>query len=303
MTKLLVTGGAGFIGSHLADRLIADGHEVVVLDNLSTGKKKNLNPRAKFVECDIADYEKIAPHFAGVECVFHLAAQARIQPSIANPLPWNKSNITGTLNVLWAAYKAGVKKLVYSASSSVYGDQNRLPLTEDMTPRPKSPYGLQKLVGEMYCRLFSELYKFPTVVLRYFNVYGPRQTTEADGPYATVIGIFLDRFKNREPLPIVGDGEQQRDFTYVSDVVEANILAWQKEVLGGEIFNIGTGKNYSINEVAKIIGGESAHIPPRPAETRVTLADNTKAGKLLGWQPKNSLEKGIAELKKLYGLS
>src|SRR3990167_6262408 len=183
--RALVTGGAGFIGSHITDRLVSEGYEVVVLDNLTAGKREDVNKAAKFVKCDIVDFEAIAPHFAGVDAVFHCAALARIQPSIQNPLPPNEVNIKGTLNVLWAAHKAGVKKLVYSASSSVYGDQDSLPLREDMVPRPKNPYAVQKLVGEMYTTLFSKLYGLPTASLRYFNVYGPRQTTTSDGPYAT----------------------------------------------------------------------------------------------------------------------
>ena len=300
MSKILVTGGAGFIGSHLVDRLIALGHDVVILDNLTTGRKENINQQAKLIECDISDHEDIQPHFNDVEGVFHLAAQARIQPSIQNPLPANRSNVTGTLNVLWASHLAGVKKFIYSASSSVYGDQPTLPLSENLLPQPKNPYALQKLVGEMYCQLFSMLYNLPTVVLRYFNVYGPRQLV--DGPYATVIGIFLDQIKAEKPLTVVGDGEQRRDFTHVRDVVEANLLAWQKDLPTGAIINVGTGKNYSINEVAALIGNNIARIPPRPGETRLTQADNTKAKKFLGWSPKISLEEGIAELKKLHGI-
>lgn len=301
MSKVLVTGGAGFIGSHLVDRLLEAGHEVVVIDDLSTGRQQNLNPKAQFTKADIADYDAIAPQFAGVEAVFHLAARARIQPSIQHPLQSNASNITGTLNVLWAAKNAGVKKVIYSASSSAYGDQPTLPLKESMAPKPKSPYALQKWVGERYCALFDELYELSTVSLRYFNVYGLRQLV--DGPYATVIGIFLDQVAEGKPMTIVGDGEQRRDFTYVSDVVEANLLAWQKDVRSGEVINIGTGKNYSVNELAGLIGGPTINLPPRPGETKVTLAQVTKAKKLLGWEPKITLEEGVAELKQLQGLN
>ena len=299
--RALVTGGAGFIGSHIVDRLIAEGNEVIVLDNLTTGKQENVNPRATFVKTDIIDYEKIAPHFAGAEVAFHCAALARIQPSIINPLPPNSVNITGTLNVLWAAHKAGVKKVVYSASSSAYGDQTEFPLREDMTPKPKTPYSLQKLVGEMYCKIFGSLYNLPTVCLRYFNAYGPRQITE--GAYAAVAGIFLQQRQSGGPMTVVENGgEIRRDFTNIADVVEANILAMEKTVPPGEVINIGTGKNYSIEEVANMIGGEITHIPPRPGDALVTLADNTKAKQLLGWQPNVSLEEGIAELKKLHGI-
>lgn len=300
MSKVLVTGGAGFIGSNLADRLIADGHDVVVLDNLATGKKENINREATFIECDIGNYEEIAGHFAGVESVFHCAALARIQPSIDNPLKYNESNITGTLNVLWAARNAGVKKVVYSASSSAYGRDEDVALTEDMDPRPGSPYALQKLVGEMYGRLFAKLYNLPTVILRYFNVYGPRQITE--GAYAAVIGIFLEQRAKGQPMTIVGDGAQRRDFTHVDDVVAANILAWRKEVRGGEVINIGSGQNYTINEIATFIGGDFVNVPKRPGEYQTTLANNAKAKALLGWVPKRKLPEAIAELKKLHGL-
>ncbi len=301
MTKVLVTGGAGFIGSNLTDRLIRDGHEVLILDNLSTGKKENLNPDADFKQCDIADHESIAPHFAGVEAVFHAAALARIQPSIQDPLPANQTNITGTLNVLWAAKNAGVKKLIYCASSSAYGDQDKFPLTEDMIPKPKSPYSVQKYVGELYCTLFSKLYDLPTVSLRYFNVYGPKQILE--GAYAAVIGIFLKQIASGQPMTLVENGDQiRRDFTHISDVVEANMLAWRSDMGGGELFNIGRGKNYSIKEVAEMIGGQITHIPRRPGDALITLADNTKARKMLGWEPKVNIEEGIAELKKIHGL-
>lgn len=301
MSKVLVTGGAGFIGSNLADRLINDGHEVVILDNLTTGKKENLNPNAKFIKCDIGNYEEISSHFSGIEAVFHTAALARIQPSIQNPLPANQTNITGTLNVLWATKNAGVKKFIYSASSSAYGDQDEFPLREDMTPRPKSPYSVQKYVGELYCTLFSKLYGLPTVSLRYFNVYGPRQILE--GAYAAVIGIFLRQIKNGEPMTLVENGDKiRRDFTHISDVVEANFLAWQKDIGGGELFNIGRGKNYSIQEIAEMIGGEVSTIPPRPGDALITLADNSKARRMLGWEPKVDIETGIAELKKIHGL-
>lgn len=300
MSRILVTGGAGFIGSHIVDRLTSGGHEVTVLDNLSTGKRENLNGRAKLIVCDIKDYEVIAPHFHGIEAVFHTAALARIQPSIQNPLPYNDANITGTLNVLWAAHNGGVKKVIYSASSSAYGRDEDVALSEDMDARPGSPYALQKYVGELYCRLFAKLYGLPTVMLRYFNVYGPRQITE--GAYAAVIGIFLKQRLDGKPMTIVGDGEQRRDFTHINDVVEANMLAWQKDIQSGELFNIGAGQNYSVNEVAKLIGGAVVNLPERPGEYRTTLADNSKARAVLGWQPKRKMPEAIEELKQLHGL-
>lgn len=291
MSKVLVTGGAGFIGSNLVDELINQGHEVIVLDNLSTGKKENINPKAKFVQADITDLEKIKPYFKGVDYVFHLAALPRVQWSIENPIESHNVNINGTLNVLLAARDAKVKRLVYSASSSAYGDTQVLPLKEDLLPMPMSPYGLHKYVGEHYVRLFSLLYGLETVSLRYFNVYGPKMAFE--GAYVTVIAIFLQQKREGKKLTITGDGTQTRDFTYVSDVVAVNILAIQSNKVGkGEVINIGAGKNHSVNEVAEKIGGEVEFIAPR-IEPHDTLANITKAKELLGWQPEVKLEQGI----------
>ncbi|MBD3282651.1 MAG: NAD-dependent epimerase/dehydratase family protein [Candidatus Portnoybacteria bacterium] len=297
-TKIIVTGGAGFIGSHLTDALINKGFDVTVIDNLSLGKKQNINPKAKFYKKDIKNLKQIEPLFKNIDYVFHLAAQPRIQPSIINPIESHKDNVDGTLNVLTAARNNKVKKLIYSASSSVYGDQDKLPLTENMDPKPKNPYALFKLIGEKYCKLFSDLYKLPTVCLRYFNVYGPRQISE--GAYATVIGIFLKQKKQNKPLTIVGDGKQTRDFTHVKDIVRANLLAMKKsKARNGEIINIGTGKNYTINQIAKLIEGKTKYIEQRPGESRDTLASIKKAKEILSWEPKISIEQGIEELKKL----
>lgn len=294
--KILVTGGAGFIGSHLVDALIDKGFEVNVIDNLSTGKKENLNPQAKFHKLDIRDLKKIKPLFKGIDYVFHLAAQPRIQPSIINPAESHSNNVVGTFNVLIASRDAKIKKFIYSASSSAYGDQENLPLREDMIPRAKSPYSLFKLIGEYYCKLFNELYGLPTVSLRYFNVYGSRQPRE--GAYATVIGIFLRQAKVGRPLTIVGNGKQTRDFAHARDVVRANILAMKSNKVGkGEIINIGSGKNYSVNKIASLISEKVIYIPSRLAEVQDTLADNTKAKKLLNWQPMVEIEEGIEELK------
>jgi len=296
--KTLVTGGAGFIGSNLVDKLIEENHRVIIIDNLSTGKEANINPRAELHKLDIRNLKEIEPLFKEVDVVFHLAAQPRIQPSIVDPLESHSNNVVGTLNVLQASRTAGIKKLIYSASSSAYGDQKKLPLKEDMPTHPKSPYSLFKLIGEYYCKLFNELYGLPTVCLRYFNVYGPRQTYE--GAYATVIGIFLRQAEAGEPLTIVGDGAQTRDFTHVYDVVRANILAMNSDKVGnGEVINIGAGKNHSINDIAALISEKVIHIPPRPAEVQDTLADNSLAKKLLGWQPEMAIEEGVKELKKL----
>jgi len=295
MAKALVTGGAGFIGSHLVDALIDKGYEVSIIDNLSSGKREYINPKANFFELDIRDFDKIRPIFEGMDFVFHLAAIPRIPLSIEKPLETNDTNITGTLNVLVASKEAGVKRVIYTSSSSVYGEQSELPMKEDMFPRPLNPYALQKYVGELYCRIFSEIYKLPTVSLRYFNVYGPRQPRE--GTYAPVIGIFLRQKAQGLPLTVTGDGEQTRDFTEVSDVVRANILAMESEKVGnGEVINIGAGENHSINEIAKMVGGGIKYIPLPPGEMRDTLADISKAKELLGWEPRVKLEEGIKKL-------
>ena len=289
--KYLVTGGAGFIGSNLTDALIAKGHDVLVLDNLSTGKKENVNQKATFINTDIRHLEQIKPHFAGMDGVFHIAALPRVQLSIENPAETNEVNVNGTLNVLIAAKNAKVKRVVYSASSSAYGDAKTMPLDEEMKPNPLSPYGLQKYIGEEYCGLFWLLYGMQTVSLRYFNVYGPRMAGE--GVYLTVIKNFLMQKAQGKPMTITGDGEQTRDFTHVRDVVRANILAMESTNVGkGEVINIGAGKNYSMNQIAAFIGGPSVHIAPR-VEPKHTLADNAKAKKLLGWQPQESLEAAI----------
>lgn len=299
--KVLVTGGAGFIGSHLTDALIGEGYEVIIIDNLSGGLKENINPKAKFYQLDITDFTSIRPLFDGVKFVFHIAALPRVPFSIEYPLESNEANVTGTLNVLLAAKEAKVAKVVYSASSSAYGDQPVLPLKEEMSANPKSPYGLQKYIGELYCRVFSMVYGLPTVSLRYFNVYGPRYN--AAGAYALVIGKFLEARRRGEVMTITGDGKQTRDFTHVRDVVRANILAAKSDKTGqGEVFNIGAGNNISINKIAELIGGPVEYLPAR-LEPRDTLADNTKAREWLNWSPAVKIEDGIAELKTLIGLS
>lgn len=291
--KYLVTGGAGFIGSNLVDELIKQGHEIIIIDNLSTGLKKNVNPKAKLVEEDIRNLEKIKPHFKGVNGVFHFAALPRVQVSIEDPITSNDININGTLNVLMAARDTKVKRVVYSASSSAYGDNNQMPLKENMLPNPISPYGLQKYVGEHYARNFSVLYGLETVSLRYFNVYGPRMSLV--GGYVSVISVFLRNKKVGKKLTITGDGTQTRDFTFVDDVVRANILAMNSEKVGkGEVMNIGGGHNYSVNEIADKIGGEREYIAPR-IEPHDTLADISRARDLIGWQPKVGIDEGIRQ--------
>ena len=299
--KCLVTGGAGFVGSNLVDELIDQGNDVIIIDNLSTGLKENINEKAEFHELDIRNLAEIKPLFRGVDYVFHLAAFARVEPSIKDPITSNDINLNGTLNILTAARDAKVKKVVYSASSSAYGNQEAMPLTEDMPTSPMSPYGLQKYMGELYCRLFSELYILPTVSLRYFNVYGKRMLLE--GAYCLIIGIFANQKLKGQALTITGNGEQKRDFTSVIDVAKANILAAKSEKVGkGEVINIGSGKNYSVNKVAAMIGGETTNIPPR-IEPYETLANNTLARELLGWVPTVNLPEWIKEYKIEMGIS
>ncbi|KKT44583.1 MAG: hypothetical protein UW34_C0009G0001 [Parcubacteria group bacterium GW2011_GWA2_44_15] len=298
--KVVVVGGAGFIGSHVSDALIARGFEVHVVDNLSGGKKENINPKAVFHKADIRNLEEIKFVINGAKYVFHLAALPRVQYSIEHPAETHDINVTGTQNVLIAAQEGGAQRVIYSASSSAYGDQKVMPLVETMTPNPKSPYGLHKYVGEVYMKVWSGVYGLKTVSLRYFNVYGPRMNP--DGAYPLAIGKFFKLRQAGEPLTIWGDGTQTRDFTHVRDVVSANLLAAESDKVGkGEVINIGAGKNFSINEVAKLIGGPVVHEPAR-LEPHDTLADNSLAKKLLGWKPEVTLEEGIAELKLVHGL-
>jgi UDP-glucose 4-epimerase len=300
MSKCLVTGGAGFIGSNLVDALVKQGHEVVIIDDMRAGKREYLNPAATFHQLDIRNLEDIKPVFEGIDYVFHLAAWPRVQPSIVDPVTTHDVNLTGTLNVLVAARDAKVKKVVYSSSSSVYGNQEQMPLKEDMPTNPLSPYALQKLCGEFYCRLFNEVYGLPTVCLRYFNVYGYRQPLE--GAYTLVIGIFIRQKLAGEPLTIVGDGEQRRDYTSVIDIVRANIMAAESGVSKGEFINIGRGQNFSVNEVAAMIGGPTAPLPER-LEPKVTLADNSLAKELLDWEPTVNLPEWLEGHKKEIGLA
>lgn len=298
--RAVVVGGAGFIGSNLTDALLEKGYAVSVFDNLSGGLKENINPQATLIEGDIRDVEQLKEAFKGATYVFHLAALPRVQYSIEHPAETTEVNVNGTMNVLIAAHEAKVSRVIYSASSSAYGDQAVFPLKEGMKENPKSPYGLQKYVGELFCRMWSEVYGLSTVSLRYFNVYGPR--LNPNGAYALAIGRFLQQRKEGKPMTVTGDGEQTRDFTHVRDVVRANILAAESQKAGkGEVFNIGAGKNYSINKVTQLIGGEVEHIAPR-LEPRDTLADNSYAREVLGWKPEVTLEEGIAELKQIYKL-
>ncbi|MBI4224868.1 MAG: NAD-dependent epimerase/dehydratase family protein [Candidatus Sungbacteria bacterium] len=299
--KSIVTGGAGFIGSHVVDALVSRGDEVHVIDNLSAGKRERVNPKAQLHEKDIRNFDEIAPIFVGADLVFHLAALPRVQPSIIDPRTTHDVNVTGALNVLVASRDSQVKRVVYSASSSAYGDQDSMPLREDMPASPLSPYGLQKYIGELQCRLFSVVYGMETVSLRYFNVYGPGAA--ADGAYSLVIGKFLDQRSKGEPMTVVPDGTQSRDFTHVRDVVRANLLAAESSKVGkGEVINIGGGHDHSVLEVAALIGGPTVFVEPR-LEPKRTLADITKAKTLLGWEPTIDFKQGIEELKKMHGIT
>ena len=302
MQKVIVTGGAGFIGSNLVDELVNKGIQVSVIDDFSTGKIENTNKLVYYWKQDLGkvDIKELTQFMKGVDVVFHTAAKARVQPSIDDPLSFNKSNVDGTLNVLWADHKAGVKRVIYSASSSAYGNATKFPTPEDHSTNPLSPYGLQKYIGEQYCKMFSEVYGLDTVSLRYFNVYGERMLLE--GAYCLVLGIFAKQLLENKPMTINNNGDQRRDFTYVGDIVNANILAATKvEQFNGEVFNIGNGKNYSINEVANIFGGKTTK-GKNVLEPFQTLADNNKANLVFGWQPKGNLKKWIINYKKELGI-
>ena len=297
---MLVTGGGGFIGSHLVEALLDRGYGVRVLDNFTTGRLDRIHRFAELVRADIRKGASIAPSFRGVDCVFHTAALPRVPLSIENPLETHMVNVVGTINVLLAARDAGVRRVVYSGSSSVYGDQLHLPLDEEMRPNPLSPYALQKLAGEQYTRLFHRLYGIETLTLRYFNVFGPRMATE--GAYLTVISAFLQARSEGRPLPIYGDGEQTRDFTHVRDVVRANLLAIDSGIADGRAINIGQGRSVSVNWIAERIGGPKIYRPARAGDVRNTLADHSQAERVLGWRPQVSTEQGTDELIQAAGL-
>ena len=302
--KYVVVGGAGFIGSHIVDKLVEQNHEVIIIDNLSTGKMENVNPKASVEYIDISNVNEcpnMVEIMSGADALFLLAAKARVQPSIENPVEYETNNTIGTLNVLKCASDAGVRRVVYSASSSAYGNTEKLPSVESDPINPMSPYGAQKYYGEVMCKMFSEVYGLETVSLRYFNIYGERQNV--GGAYAMVIGIFADQKLRGEVMTINGDGEQRRDFTYVGDVVNANILASQSEKVGnGEVINIGNGDNRSINDIADMIGGDRVNVDP-VIEPKATLADNSKAEKLLGWKPTQNIEDWIPKYKEEMGLN
>ena len=293
--KILVTGGAGFIGSHLVDRLIDDQHEVVVIDNLATGLEKNLaqagsSGRLTLVIADINQEEVVNPLLTGVDWVFHLAALADIVPSIENPLAYTRANMSGTTVLLEAARKAGVKRFVYAASSSCYGLPDHYPTPETAAIRPQYPYALSKYLGEQAVHHWGQVYGMATVSLRFFNVYGPRARTT--GTYGAVFGVFLRQKLAGEPFTVVGDGSQTRDFTFVSDIVEALVCAASSGVVG-EAFNVGSGGTYSVNHLVELLEGTSVNIPRRPGEPDCTFADIGKIQAQLGWRPQIAFAEGV----------
>ena len=289
--RAIVTGGAGFIGSNIVDELINRGHQVVVIDNESAEENDRFywNDKAENHKYDICDYEKIESLFNGVDWVFHLAAQSRIQPTIKNPVRAVKVNCVGTTNILQASRKHKVKKVMYSSTSACYGLVNEPPLHEEMKTDCLNPYSVTKVSAEEICKMYTRLFGLKTVIFRYFNVYGERQPTK--GQYAPVIGLFKKQKDDGEVMTVVGDGLQTRDYTNISDVVNANLLAAGSDNVGNaEVLNIGAGKSYSVMDLVKMIDGDYVYIPPRIGESRHTLADISKAEELLNWNPKVNLE-------------
>ncbi|OGG53073.1 hypothetical protein A2851_03065 [Candidatus Kaiserbacteria bacterium RIFCSPHIGHO2_01_FULL_53_29] len=300
--KFVVTGGAGFIGSHIVDALVARGNDVHVIDNYTGGKfEERFNAKAVYHEVDMRLTDEIQKIVRGADVVFHTAAVPRVPYSIEHPVETTDVNITGTVSVLTAAANAKVRRVIYSSSGSAYGNQTILPLGETLPANPVNPYGLQKYVGELFAALWPSIYGIETVSLRYFNVYGPG--LDPNGPYALAIGKFLLARKDNTPITIFGDGTVTRDFTHVSDVVRANLLAAESKKVGkGEVINVGAGRNVSIKALADMFGGEIRYGPAR-IEAHDSLADNRKAKELLGWEPTITLEDGIAELKKEMGIT
>jgi len=308
-SEILVTGGAGFIGSHIVDWLLDEGFKVRVLDNLSTGDKKNLakhqNKKSfQFIEGDIRNFDLIKKTVKGVDAVIHEAALVSVTRSVENPLLSNEVNVTGTVNLLKACVDAHVKRFIYASSCAVYGDSETLPNHENLAPKPLSPYAVDKLAAENYAKVFHNVYGLETTSLRYFNVYGPRQKY---GPYSGVISIFINRLLKNKPPIIYGDGKQTRDFINIKDVVKANMLALSKREAVGEVFNISTGEATTINKltetIQKIMGKTSlkpVHAEPRPGDIKHSYGDITKARRKLEYEPKVQLEKGLSELVKSY---
>lgn len=294
----LVTGGCGFIGSHITDRLLAEGHEVRVIDNFSTGRPQNLehqkdNKYLTVFQKDIRNKEDIEPVFEGVDYVFHMAALADIVPSIQKPWEYYSSNVWGTYNVVECAKGAQIKKLVYAASSSCYGIPDEFPTKETADIRPQYPYALTKRLGEETVLHWGQVYKLPVITLRLFNVYGTRSRTS--GTYGAVFGVFLAQKLAGKPFTVVGTGEQTRDFTYVTDVADAFYTAAMSDCVQ-ETFNVGSGGTYSVNRLCELLSGEIVHIPKRPGEPDCTFADTDKIEKVLGWKAKITLEEGVSKI-------
>ncbi len=296
--KALVTGGCGFIGSHLTEKLLESGHHVVVVDNLACGQLENIasfkdNPRLEYVDADIRDLSSIQDRFKGVDWVFHLAGLADIVPSIEQPVDYFDVNVAGTLNVLQSALASGVKRFVYAASSSSYGIPNAFPTPESSPINPQYPYALTKHMGEELVLHWARTYKLPAISLRLFNVYGPRSRTS--GAYGAVFGVFLAQKHNGKPFTVVGDGKQTRDFTYVTDVAAAFISAAESNV-SGEAMNVGSGNHYSVNYLVSLLEGPVVNIPKRPGEPDCTFADTSKILEKLNWRPVVPLEHGVKHM-------
>lgn len=296
----LVTGGCGFIGSHIVDRLLAEGHSVRVIDNFTTGRQQNLehqkeNKQLNIYQKDIRNRAEIEPFFKGVDYVFHMAALADIVPSIQQPWEYFSSNVLGTYHVVECARNAGIKKLVYAASSSCYGIPDEFPTRETSEIRPQYPYALTKRLGEETVLHWGQVYDLPVITLRLFNVYGTRSRTS--GTYGAVFGVFLAQKLAGKPFTVVGTGEQTRDFTYVTDVANAFYTAAMSDLVN-ETFNVGSGGTYSVNRLCELLGGEIVYIPKRPGEPDCTFANTEKIEKALGWKAKVTLEEGVAEVLK-----
>lgn len=302
--KCLVTGGCGFIGSHLVDRLISEGHSVIVIDNESAISNEMFyyNNFAKYYDYNICDYDAISDLFSGIDWVFHLAAESRIQPVIDNPQLAAEVNVLGTCNVLEASRKHGVKRVMYSSTSAAYGLKNPVPLNESMPTDCLNPYSYTKVCGEQLCEMYYKMWGLETVIFRYFNVYGERQPIK--GQYAPVVGLFIEQIKREQPMTIVGDGNQRRDFTYVLDIVDANIKAAEATArMFGTVINVGTGENVSVNELSELIAEHmknlgykvppSVYIPERIGEARETKADNSKIKSFIDWKPSITIKEWL----------
>ncbi|MDC1296605.1 SDR family oxidoreductase [Alphaproteobacteria bacterium] len=298
MKKILITGGAGFIGSHLSEKLVSNGYDVTILDNFATGKLSNLNniinkSNLNVIEADIRNFSKIIDFFTNVDIVFHLAALAEIVPSIENPKDYFDTNVNGTFNIIEASKKNNISKIIYAASSSCYGLPNKYPTPENHPTNPMYPYALTKYIGEQLLIHWSKVYNIPSISLRLFNVYGPKSRTS--GTYGAVFGVFLAQKIAKMPFTIVGNGEQTRDFTYVDDVIDSMISAAFSSI-DYEIFNVGSSNSYSINKLVDLIGGEKVYIPKRPGEPECTWADISKIKNILGWQPNITFENGVSKI-------